>query len=271
MARVELPESRLRARKRKRRIRITLIVAGGILGACALLVGASYLPFLQIQAVAVSGAHTISSSTLEAFVQERLVGRYYWMLPKSNMLLYPKQRIAEDLRRSYPVLASVDVHLSPGTVFQTVAVDVVEREPRALWCSGAACYFMDENGVVYGEAPTFSAPVYVSYFGATPGDLPKQFLAPDTFIALSALVDAIAQKLPQEQVSGVTVDANGDVRMGFASGFALQYALKDAGGDIFERFTLALTAEPFTSHPLASFEYLDLRFGDKLYYKLKTE
>ena len=35
--------------------------------------------------------------------------------------------------------------------------------------------------------------------------------------------------------------------------------------------TLALEAEPFKGHALSDFEYLDLRFGDRLYYKLKSE
>ena len=55
----------------------------------------------------------------------------------------------------------------------------------------------------------------------------------------------------------------------FASGFVLKFALSDAGGDVFERFSLALAAEPFLGRSLSDFLYLDLRFGDKLYYKLK--
>jgi len=51
----------------------------------------------------------------------------------------------------------------------------------------------------------------------------------------------------------------------------VRFAVADAAGDTFERFSLALGAGPFLEHPLSDFAYLDLRFGDKLYYKLKKQ
>src|SRR3990167_9003004 len=268
MARVELPESRLRARKRRRRL-FALIFSGAlILFILSGLAGLTYLSSLRIKDVAVSGARTLASSTVEAFVRDRLAGEYWYVFSKSNIFLYPKQQIAADLIKAYPVLASADVH---AVDFHTIAVNLVEREPRALWCSqDERCLFMDENGVVYGEAPTFSEPVYLSYYGSTTGGtLPKQYLTPEQFQALAALVDALAQKISDSAIVAVDVDTNKDVSVRFANSFTLRFALSDAGGDIFERFSLALTSEPMKAHKLTDFKYLDLRFGDKLYYKLK--
>ena len=271
MARVELPESRLRLRKRRRRVRLTVVLAAGILLLLSGAVDLAYLPALQISAVQVEGAQTVSSSTVEAFVRERLEGSYAYILPKTDIFLYPKRSIARALVAAYPQFASVDVH---AVDFRTIAVAVVEREPRALWCADR-CYLMDENGVVYGEAPVFSAPVYTTYQGTTTGErLPKQFLAPGEFLPLSALVDAIAQKIPGERLQEVEVDAQFDVQMHFegaapagGQGLTVRFALHDEGGDVLERFTLALSSAPFKDKPLSGFEYLDLRFGDKLYYK----
>src|SRR3989344_4366411 len=272
MARVELPESRLRARKRRRRL-FALIFSGAlILFILSGLAGLTYLQSLRIKDVAVSGARTLASSTVEAFVRDRLAGEYWYVFAKSNIFLYPKQQIAADLIKAYPVLASADVHAAD---FHTIAVNLVEREPRALWCpspqgDALRCLFMDENGVAYTEAPTFSEPVYLSYYGTTTGEaLPKQYLTPAEFQSLSALVDAIIQKISGDKVQTISVDTNKDVSVRFANSFTLRFALSDAGGDIFERFSLALTSEPMKAHKLTDFEYLDLRFGDKLYYKLK--
>src|SRR3989344_3840854 len=266
MARVELPESKLRARKRRRFVRLAAGLIVFLLFTSSGLVGLTYLSSLQIKDVAVSGAQTLSSGTVETFARDRLSGEYWYVFSKSNIFLYPKQQIAADLIKAYPVLASADVH---AVDFHSIAVNVVEREPRALLCSqDSICLFMDENGVVYGDAPIFSEPVYTTYSGALAGDaLPKQFLTPVEFQALSALVDAIAQKLQWERIEEVSVDADKDVRIRFASGFTLMFALGDQSGDVFERLVLALTAEPLKTHKLTDFEYLDLRFGDKLYYK----
>jgi cell division septal protein FtsQ len=267
MARVELPQSRLKARKRRRRVRLLLAAVVLLVLCAAAAVGLSYLPALLVTEVRVAGAQTLSTSTIQAFVRERIAGSYALMFPKRNIFLYPKKDINAELLASYPVLASADVHAGD---FHTIAVNVVERTPRALWCVESRCYFMDENGVVYGDAPTFSEPVYVSYFGTSTGaSLPKQFLSPVAFQALAALVDAVAQKLPDETIGSVTIDDSKDVRVRFASGFELVFGLEDQAGDVFERFALALTSQPLAEHTLSDFDYLDLRFGDKLYYKLK--
>ena len=98
--------------------------------------------------------------------------------------------------------------------------------------------------------------------------MPWQYLTPSTFRSLAALVAAVAKK-SNEPVQTVSVDDNKDVHMTFANGFVLLVSLNDDTGDTFERFSLALGAAPFTQHTLGDFQYLDLRFGDKLYYKLK--
>jgi hypothetical protein len=47
------------------------------------------------------------------------------------------------------------------------------------------------------------------------------------------------------------------------------FALGDDAGAVYQHFTLALTADIFKAHKLSDFHYLDLRFGNKLYYKLR--
>jgi cell division septal protein FtsQ len=273
MARVELPESRLRARRKRRRARLALICAGGVLLFAAALVALSYAPFLEVSAVEVAGAQTVATSTIESYVRGQMVGRYLFIFPKRNIFLYPKHDIAAGLLVQYPALKAADVHAKN---FHTITAAVVEREPKALWCgtgpSVGRCLYTDESGIAYAPAAG-DASAYVDYLGPV-GDTPVsdtalQYLSGEPFRALTALVDALSQKDPANPVRVVTADAQGDVEARFDDGFVLKFALNDAGGDVFERFGLALQSDPFKAHKLFDFEYLDLRFGDKLYYKLK--
>lgn len=273
MAKVVLPESRLRARRKRRRVRLGIAAVAAALLLLALLVGLSYLPFLQIKEVRVSGKQTFASSTIQTYVESQLQGRYWLLFPKKNILLYPKRAISAGLLSRFPELKVADVH---AVNFHAIAAAVIERQPRALWCmqgeiptTTSACYFMDEEGVVYAPAAAAAGDALVSYQGAAPGPLPKPYLDPEKFRSLSALIDALAQKYPGNPIKLVAVDGSGDVRAYFKQNFMLMFTLADAGGDVFERFNLALTADPFKAHALYNFEYLDLRFGDKLYYKLR--
>lgn len=272
MARVALGASKVRARRRRRRVvggAVALAVLAALVGAGVWLANA---PFLRIERVSVAGVKTVASTTVEAFVRRELAGEYAPFFSKNNVLLYPQDALMAALGAQYPQFKAVELGASD---FSTLELNVVEREPKALWCpsrdSGpAACFFMDEDGVVYAPAPVFSAPVYVSYYGPAEGArLPKQYLSAEQFRALSALAGAVAQKEPADTVVGVAAEPAGDARVVFGSGFELLFSLGAPGGDVFERYALARAAAPFKDRALGEFEYLDLRFGDKLYYKAK--
>jgi cell division septal protein FtsQ len=276
MARVDLPQSRLRARRRRKR----LIIAGFFAAVFFVIVGAlallSRAPFLRISAVNIVGAQSVATSSIDALVRQQISGAYWYLFAKDDIFLYSKPVVVSALEAHYPMLKQIDVHAQD---FHTIVVSVIERQPVALWCGDASstnCFDMDEDGIVYasasdlGNIPTPSGSV--TYLGALSGTrLPQQYLTSDQFHSLFALVSALSQKVGSSSVMSVAVDENHDAEAHFANGFLLKFALADASGDIFDRFALALRSDPFKTHQLTDFQYLDLRFGDKLYYKLKGQ
>lgn len=272
MARVPLPESRLKARRRKRRLvtaalwaLMLVVVVGGV-------VGLTYLPHWRVAKVTVAGVEGAEAKKVEQQVRAALQGRYFLVVPRDNVLFYPYTEIVGELVGKNPTFASVEVR---ATSLRALEVQVVEREPVALWCGTARvvaepCLLLDERGIAYEPAPQFGGVVYTEYYGAAPGSLPRQYLNEEAYRSLRALVAALetAQGL---QVASVEVDEARDARLRFANNFELIFSLDDGGGDVYERFALALGAEPFVGRALIDFEYLDLRFGDRLYYKLKAE
>lgn len=265
--------SRLRERRRRR----VLIMAGAVLlclvllfAACALFFNAS---FARISHVDVSGEDVIPATSVEEVVRHDIAGDYLWVFPKNNIFLYPRGTIERDVLALFPTLKTAGVHAKN---FQTISVVVVERTPQALWCGDTVsqergtCLLLDENGLAYANAPSYSGAVYQTYYGSLPrGSLPKQFLSPEEFRTLEALAAAFQKKLTPDTLTSVFVDSNSDVHLQFKGGYEIMFALRDDTGQIFDRFSLALTSAPFASHSLSDFEYIDLRFGDKVYYKLK--
>lgn len=273
MARVDPPRSDLRKRRRRRRSARVLayvllaLAAGGALGWFI------RAPFVRIDRIEVTGARAVATSTVEAEVMGQLGGSYAYLFPRNSIFLYPREAIVQLLLERHSVFDRVDVH---ATDFHTITVSVAEREPVALWCPWAGeesgCSYMDEAGVVYAPAPDVAGSAYVTYQGAVqPAGRPgvRQYLTQKEFQSLTALVAALAVKVPDTPVGAVAVDETGDTRAYFRDDFLLMFNLTDNGGDVFERFSLALQSEPFAGKKLSDFEYLDLRFGDKLYYKSK--
>ena len=270
MASRSLPVSKLKARRRRRRVVLLVVACFLFILLVGGLVGLSWLPMFRIHTVEVTGASSVGSSVIESMVEERLLGTYWGVFPRSNIFFYPKSTIEKELLASFPVFNSVEVRRSN---LETINVTVVERTTTALWCgesvvAASACFLLDDNGVAYAPAADFSGRVYLSYYGPVSGTNVKQFITHEEFQALSALVPALEKAAPGETLSRVEVEG-ADVHITFESGFTLMYSLEDNSADVLERFSLAIKTEPFTKHTLSDFEYLDLRFGDKLYYKLR--
>ncbi|MBI2005077.1 FtsQ-type POTRA domain-containing protein [Patescibacteria group bacterium] len=277
MARVSFPMSQVRARRRGRRARIALVLGALLLVLCGGAIWFLHAPFVRVTAIDISGAESVTTAQVREAIRDAISGAYLYAIPKDSIFFYPKRAIEQNLLKLFPALKSAIVHAEN---FDTLAVVVAERAPQALWCGAGAsstgCALMDEGGVVYAPAADFSGDAYVRYFGtATPllagGSLPAQYLTEKNYRALFALVAAIGKTQPEDPVRQVVVDEGGDARVYFQQDFLLIFSIDDNSADVYERFTLALTAEPFTTHALPDFEYLDLRFGDKLYYKLKGQ
>jgi len=277
MARVALPQSKIKQRRKQRRIRIAIFVAGLLVLLVGGVAGASWIPAVRISEVRVQGVQVASVKEVAQFVADELKGRTMLVFPKNSIFLYPKDIIAEKLQTTFPVLHSARIRAQVPSSFHTITVSVAEREPQALWCGETteeACAFVDSGGIVYARAPEFSDAVYARYMGPVEyleedGAYPKQFLTPQKFMALSALVKALGNEVGP--IDRVVVSAEEDVKLLFVNGFYILFSALDDGGDVFERFTIARGSEPLKGRSLSDFLYLDLRFGDKLYYKLKTE
>lgn len=266
-----LPASKLKVRRRKRRavllglfVLLVLIFAGG---AAALM----WLPQVRITQVEVIGTESVAPSAVGGEVRDVLTGTYLGIVPRNNALVYPKEEVRARVAAAFPVFNTVEVVAKQLTV---LTVAVVERAPEALWCglslaTTSPCYLLDDHALAYAPAADFSGMVYTRYYGEATGTVPKQYLTQERYHSLFALVEELKTHPLAGQVTAVEVSEEGAVNVHFTSGFVLIFSLDDPGGDVLERLALALTAEPFASRALAEFEYLDLRFGDKLYYKLK--
>ncbi|TSC68674.1 MAG: hypothetical protein G01um101456_545 [Parcubacteria group bacterium Gr01-1014_56] len=271
MASRALPVSKLKARRRRRLISIIVALCVLVVVLLGGVVGLSWLPAIRVHTVDIVGASSVKDSVLEEMVGDDLRGTYFGVLARDTIFFYPQSSIEEKLLAGFPAFSSVEIRRSG---LQSLVVTITERSTTAFWCgesaaSPSACFLLDGSGVAYAPAANFSGQVYVNYYGPLSGTNVKQFSTPEQFRAISALVVAL-QKTAGEAPLQVEVDDT-DVQVTFKSGFKIIYRILDNSADVLERFSLAIKAEPFTKHALSDFEYLDLRFGDKLYYKLKVQ
>ena len=90
MARVQLGESRLKARRLRRRVVTSIFVLFLLLVFVGGLVALSWAPFMRINTVSLSGVRAADKETLEQAVWEELAGGHLYLFAKSNIFfLFP--------------------------------------------------------------------------------------------------------------------------------------------------------------------------------------
>lgn len=248
-----------------------VLCAGGILWAAAFWFSGH--PAFTIRNVEVFGTVSVSSEKIASTTSTFLSGRYFLTVPKNNILFYPKRAIEERLAESFPELASVAVGFKD---FTTIGVRVVERAPVALWCApqadddstGEHCYFVEASGLIFSLASTtgsltrFSTPLHRD----TP--LGQQVLPESRFKEFSRFAEKLAEiGFP---VSAFRARSDGDSDVALYNKVRLIVG-KDASFDeAFGNFLTVLSEEVMGEiSGLSQVDYIDLRFGNKVFYKLK--
>ena len=268
-ANVVLPPSRLKEKRRKSR----LFVAVGIGFALLLLMGGTigvlYLPAVQIDEVAIEGAEGTSAAEIEHTIREELRTKLFAVIPRNNVLLYSDEAITAAVVAAFPNLSQVDLKLRN---LHALHLKVEERNAFALWCkedNGENCFLLDENGFIYEQAPVYSGTAYVRFYGPLQkGEIVgNAFLGKDEFRALLQFIEALKAESHIAEV--VRIDEHRDVRVTCAGGYDILFTRDQKPEEILLRIQAAEGSRVLEGKKLEDLQYLDLRFGNRLYYKLK--
>ena len=239
------------------------------------LVYVSRISGLNIVSIEIADNNITDADAIKAEVQQEISGDYLWFIPKANILLYPENKIKELLSNDFKRLKDINLSIKDN---QTLLLNLTERMPLYTWCGNnidttasaeQKCYFLDKDGYIYDEAPYFSGDVYFKFYGKA--DIGTYFYK-DVFTQLAYLKDTMTT-MGLKPVS-MFVDDLGDAKVFLASSATVEpyiaFKIDSDFQNVAENLETALSTEPLLSNfknKYASLEYIDLRFGNKVYYK----
>jgi hypothetical protein len=240
---------------------------------------------ININEVKISGNRVVDSKSIEDTVRENLRGNYFFLFPKTNFIIYPKEKIIKDLSSKYKRLKTISLNVVD---FKTLEVLVNEYNGKYLWCGGVVkeldsrieqkCYFMDSAGYIFDEAPFFSGEVFLKFYGLIP-NIEKQnplgnYFNSEIFSKLIRFKELLEQN--DFKVLSIWVNDQNEVYFNLSTlGIALINPKIILNTDfdydkIAENLEAAIATEPLKTelkNNYASFSYLDLRFGNKVHFK----
>jgi cell division septal protein FtsQ len=115
-----------------------------------------FSPYLEINQVYVQGAEELKEVEIKKLADSFLEEKYFQVIPKKNLLLASKGELEKKLKNEFKKISSVEIKkIFPDTII----ISITERKALLIWCSGEACFLVDEKGFVYSPADFESAEI----------------------------------------------------------------------------------------------------------------
>ena len=277
------PTKKLAQRRKKIVIQRLAVVTVSVICIVGSIFFAFHVENFRIQHISIIGTTSVPELEIQSLVEATLAGSYGYVIPRNNILFYPKQEILAEIQSRFLKILSVEV---TRTGLQGITILIQERSPYALWCGNAVvmsttdntkCYFIDSEGLVYAEAPIFSNDVYMHYYGGAVGNgtvLGARYLPIVDFKNLDQFVRTLISagvETKNIRVYDGDVDVYFSDKIGSTS-TVLRFSTTQPytkSLSAFNTFMSDQTASTTLQKYLASVEYIDFRFGNKIYSKAR--
>jgi len=275
----------LKKHRRKAVLNKFFLSLTGLLAVFFLLAYLSHLNSLNISKVEIIGNKVLDTEAIKKAVEEQITGKYLWLFPKTNILFYPKNSIENKLQEKFKRLNNINLSILPAQAGKNniLQVSLGERVAKYTWCGieypeasleNQKCYFVDENGYIFDEAPYFSGEVYFKFYGVQS----ESYFFKQNFKQLIAFKDVLVGLGLKPVVLYIT--NNGDVEVFLSKGISstsivgpkIFFKINADFQNVAENLEAALSTEPLKSkfkNKYSSLLYIDLRFGNKVYDKFQ--
>lgn len=270
-ARKQAFRSRRAAVKQQR----TRIIASGISAALLVLIGTGIwygtrLPAVTIDTIEVSGGSTVPPTLVAEKVEAQLEGTFLLLVPRRFSFLYPK----EDIERAVEAIPRVRTATVVPTTRNHLSVTFEEYVPYALWCdviasSTSSCLFVDPEGYAYAKAPPLQGETLVRLVAAERTPALGVYVYGEEVLAQYRLLSDAIYREHAHRVRAITETNERDITLHLSGDVDLLITKDTSVQSIFETIESLFASPEWAGRSLDSFEYIDARFGNKVYVKRK--
>lgn len=252
--------------RKKKRLKIVLSFF-----ACAVLFAGVlaffHAPFFKVKEIGIKGNNSLSIEVLRDKITGHLKGSYYGVLPRGNIFLIPEKEIKKDILIGIPRVKKVQ--LDRKLFFGNLAVEITERQNGGILCRRETCSFVDEDGFVFEKAPYFSGNIYLRFFDervSSSSDIAtgENLLSSGEFKKLLEFKELALKK--RVNVSEIVLKKEEIYEIHTVEGWRILMNSRRVANDFF--VNLATTLDEIKDER-PKLDYIDLRFGNKIFYKFK--
>lgn len=248
----------------------------------------------KIEQVQVDGFQAVNEDDILALTKSLLVGNYYLTYARENSYLFPRFEIERRLLAEFPRLKTahasrIDDH--------AIRIEVTERKPFALWCGEVYlremyetndCWFVDDTGFIFDNAPVFSEGVYLELYGELANKKGDDVLRARLPMNKFGLVYSVNESLKKELGDTLRIIIKPEGEYGIVmknsttypilAGTELRFKDGTSPAKIIKNLLAALpvqfpSVQTLDANPSEhqTLYYIDMRFGNKIFFGFANE
>lgn len=262
--------------KRKRMILkaiLFLVVFGMFFFAVAV---SFYLPFLKIKKIEIYGNNSVAAEVLIDAARTITNEKYWKIFPRDNVFIVPKEKISKELTVKFKRIKKIEINRNfPAAI----SIKIEERNNAALLCERENCAFIDENGYVFERSPYFSGGMFIVFFDE------RMITETATATFANNINKALGANLLNEEEFKKIMDfaklsaktGDGVVRVVLKKEDNYEIYTKEGWKMILNNknnpqaayLNLTTALESTIKEYRKKLDYIDLRYGNKIYFKYK--
>jgi len=227
------------------------------------------IPQIQITETKISGNSFVTTQEIQDKANSILHSKIAWIIPRSNIFIFPKKTL-EKMIKENPAIIDVRVRKD---LFKKITIDIVEQEKEALYCTSfdrTNCFYLNNEGFIYSQVTEYIVPEQESiiYLEGDQKALKEYVFEKDLYVGVMSFIKSSARYgIP---LSHAYVKSDAILEFQTRSGSRLLTSRYDDLQKDFSNFIALIDQKVITIDQLGQIEYVDLRFGNKVFYKNKT-
>jgi cell division septal protein FtsQ len=190
----------------------------------------------------------------------------------SNFLLIPRNKIKDIILNNYVAVSEINLKVQKRN---TLYIEIVEHETAALWCGFSEknktnCLLLNKFGLVFAKENLSTERLMKTYGFFQEQELNEiigqNYLTPEVFKKSLSFT----KNLNQLNINADFMDISDDnLIIHTVRGPYLLLDKKSDFAEVLNNLKIVIETEEINTAQFRNLEYIDLRFGNKVYYKIK--
>lgn len=210
----------------------------------------------KIQKVEILNAKHTDINILKSDIDDFLDKKKLLIIPNDHIIFFSKKEMQNHILNTYPSVENVEIIKNRN---REIIVTIKDRKATGVWCD-ENCFFFDDEGILFKKSFEFTGSVFATWSTVSSSTL--KFY--DKAICVDTCIDKnFVNFLSKNKIKKVLINGE-ELRMNTEQGYYIK-ALNNSNITI-KNMNMFLNKY---EDSLNTLDYVDVRFTDKIFYKMK--